>query len=100
MTIASVSFLATCYWVNALACKAGGDNPTVEAPRHEAGFSCDFRAPKRRPAKEATTRENIDRPASLKVPIKNTARKRFFLMIVTVCIKHALEALESCFARN
>ena len=50
VTIASVSFLATCYWVNALACKAGGDNPTVEAPRHEAGFSRDFRAPKRRPA--------------------------------------------------
>ena len=38
VTIASVSFLATCYWVNALACKAGGDNLNVEAPRHEAVF--------------------------------------------------------------
>ena len=47
VTIASVFFLATCYWVNALACKAGGDNLTVEAPRQ---FSCDFQAPKRRPA--------------------------------------------------
>ena len=41
LTIASVSFLATCYWVNAL-CEADGDNLTLEAPRREAGFRVIF----------------------------------------------------------
>ena len=39
---------------------------------------------------------NIDRPAFPKVPIKTKARKRFFLLKVTLCIKYALEALQSC----
>ena len=56
VTIASVSFLATCYSVNALACKAGGDNLTVEAPRHEVGFRVIF-GPKTTPCKWATARE-------------------------------------------
>ena len=75
MTIAFVS-LATCYWVNVLACKAGGDNLTVEAPRHEAGFRVIFGP--QNDALQMGYAGNIDRPASPKVPIKNEARKRFF----------------------
>ena len=77
MTIASVSLLATCSWANALACKAGGDNLTVEAPRHEAGFRVIF-GPQNDALQMGYGAGNIDRPASPKVPIKNEARKHFF----------------------
>ena len=68
----------------ALACKAGGDNLTVEAnDALQMGYDA----------------ESIDRPASPKVPIKHEARKRFFLLKVRLCIKYVLKALQS-FARN
>ena len=76
MPIASVSFLATCYWVNALACTAG-DNLTVEAPRHEVGF-CVIFGPQNGALQMGYGAGNIDRPASPKVSIENEARKRSF----------------------
>ena len=71
---------------------------TVEAPRHEAGFRVIF-GPQNDALQMGYGAGNIDRPASPKVPIKNEARKRFFLLKVTLRIKYALEALQS-FARN
>ena len=71
---------------------------TAEAPRHEAGFRVIF-GPQNDALQMGYGAGNIDRPASPKVPIKNEARKRFFLLKVTLCIKYALEALQS-FARN
>ena len=61
----------------ALACEAGGDNLTVEAPRHEAGFRVIF-GPQNKVLQMGYGAGNIDRPASPKVPIKNEARKRSF----------------------
>ena len=69
MTIASVSFLATCYWVNALACKAGGDNLTVEAPRHEAGFRVIF-GPQNDALQMGYGAGSTDRPGPRKFPSK------------------------------
>ena len=73
--------------------KAGGDNLTV---RHEARV---IFGPQNEALQMGYGAGNTDRPASPKVPIKKVKLENVFLLKVTLCIKYALEALQS-FARN